>query len=234
MPGTLFVVATPIGNLQDLSPRALQTLREVDAIASEDTRTTLKLLSHFEIRKPLIAYFQHSGERREDEILERLARGQTIALVTEAGTPAVSDPGAEIVARAHDRGIPVRAIAGPSSVAAALSVSGFGGDRYVFEGFLPRKPGKRRKALKALAAEERTLVFFESPHRIVETLEAMVDAFGDRACCIARELTKLHEEVTRTTLSKALADWRAREPRGEYTVVVAGVAAPSPTDPAPD
>jgi 16S rRNA (cytidine1402-2'-O)-methyltransferase len=230
VPGTLYVVATPIGNLEDLSPRALKTLRDVDAIASEDTRTTLKLLTHFGIRKPLIAYFQHSGERREDEILERLARGQAIALVTEAGTPAVSDPGAEIVAKAHERGIPVRAIAGPSSVAAALSVSGFGGDRYVFEGFLPRKPGKRRKALKALAAEERTLVFFESPHRIVETLEAMVDAFGDRACCIARELTKLHEEVTRTTLAKALADWRAREPRGEYTVVVAGATGAADDD----
>ena len=222
MAGTLYVVATPIGNLEDLSPRALRVLRESDAVASEDTRTTVKLLTHFEIRKPLIAYFQHSGERREDEILERLAKGQSIALVTEAGTPGVSDPGAAIVARAHECGIPVRAIAGPSSVAAALSVSGFSADRYLFEGFLPRKPGKRRKALKALADEERTLVFFESPHRIVETLEAMVEALGDRPCCIGRELTKLHEEVARTTLSKALADWRQREPRGEFTVVVEG------------
>ncbi len=222
MTGTLYVVATPIGNLQDLSPRALEVLRAVDAIASEDTRTTVKLLSHFEIRKPLIAYFQHSGERREDEILDRLSRGESIALVSEAGTPGVSDPGAAIVARAHEKGIPVRAIAGPSSVAAALSVSGFGGDRYLFEGFLPRKPGKRRKALKALAGEERTLVFFESPHRVIDTLEAMVEALGDRPCCIARELTKLYEEVARTTIAKALADYQKREPRGEFTIVVEG------------
>ena len=222
MAGTLYVVATPIGSLQDLSPRALEVLRAVDAVASEDTRTTVKLLTHFEIRKPLIAYFQHSGERREEEILDRLGRGQSIALVTEAGTPGVSDPGAAIVAKAHEKGIPVRAIAGPSSVAAAISVSGFGGDRYLFEGFLPRKPGKRRKALKALVDEERTLVFFESPHRVVDTLEAMLGLLGDRACCIARELTKLHEEVARTTIAKALADYRSREPRGEFTIVVEG------------
>lgn len=230
MPGTLHVVATPIGNLEDLSPRARRILGEVDAIASEDTRTTLKLLSHFEIRKPVIAYFQHSGERREEQILRRLEEGQSIALVSEAGTPGVSDPGAALVAEAHARGIPVRSLPGPSSVAAALSVSGFSGDRYLFEGFLPRKPGKRRKALKALAGEERTLVFLESPHRVVDTLEAMVEALGDRAVTVARELTKIHEEVLRTTLSKALADFRSREPRGEFTLVVEG----RPESPASD
>jgi 16S rRNA (cytidine1402-2'-O)-methyltransferase len=222
VPGTLYVVATPIGNLEDLSARALRTLQEVDAVASEDTRTTLKLLSHHGIRKPVIAYFQHSGPGREEEILDRIAEGADIALVTEAGTPAVSDPGASLVAGAHRRGLAVRAVPGPSAVAAALAVSGLPADRYLFEGFLPRKPAKRRKALKRLRDEERTLVFFESPHRIVESLEAMAEILGDRECCVARELTKVHEEVLRTTLSKALETWRARPPKGEFTVIVAG------------
>lgn len=214
----LFVVGTPIGNLEDLSPRAQRTLREVDAIASEDTRTTLKLLSHFEIRKPVLALFGRSGEA----ILERLKRGESIALVSEAGTPGVSDPGAELVAAAHECGIPVRAIAGPSAVAAAASVSGFPTDRFVFEGFLPRKPGKRRKALRALKDEERAVVLYESPHRIVDTLEDMLAELGDRRITVGRELTKLHEEVLRTTVSQALEKWRATEPRGEFTIVIEG------------
>jgi len=216
----LFVVGTPIGNLEDLSVRALRTLREVDAIACEDTRTTLKLLSHFEIRKPVIAFFEHSTRRRFEELLDRLRKGDSIALVSEAGTPAVSDPGCTLVAAALEAGVPVHPIPGPSAVTAAASVSGFPVDRFVFEGFLPRKPGKRRKALRALREESRTLIFYESPHRIVETLEDMLAELGDRRITIARELTKVHEELLRTTLARALDRWRETEPRGEFTLVV--------------
>lgn len=218
----LFVIGTPIGNLEDLSPRALRTLREVDAIACEDTRTTLKLLTHFEIRKPVIAFFEHSTRRRFEELLDRLKRGESIALVSEAGTPGVSDPGAELAAEALEAGIPVHPIPGPSAVVAAASVSGFPVDRFVFEGFLPRKPGKRRKALRVLKEEPRTLVFYESPHRIVETLEDMLAELGDRPITVTRELTKVHEEIVRTTISKAGERWRAVEPRGEFTLVVSG------------
>ncbi len=216
----LFVVATPLGNLEDLSPRALRTLREVDAVACEDTRTTLKLLTHFEIRKPLLALFGHSGQA----ILDRLRRGESIAMVSEAGTPGVSDPGAELVTAAHEAGIAVRTIPGPSAVAAAASISGFPAERFVFEGFLPRKPGKRRKALRALKDESRTLILYESPHRILDTLEDMLVELGDRRIAVCRELTKIHEEVLRTTVSKALEHWRTTAPRGEFTLVVEGAA----------
>lgn len=216
----LFVVGTPIGNLEDLSPRALRTLKEVDAVACEDTRTTLKLLSHFEIRKPLLALFGHSGVA----LLDRLKRGESIAIVSEAGTPGVSDPGADIVNAALDAGIPVRGIPGPSAVATAASLSGFPVDRFVFEGFLPRKPGKRRKALRALREEPRTLLFYESPHRIVDTLEDMLAELGDRRITVCRELTKVHEEVLRTTVAKALERWRTTERRGEFTLAVEGAA----------
>lgn len=218
MPGTLFVVGTPIGNLDDITLRALRVLREVDAIACEDTRTTMKLLAHHEIRKPLLAYYGRSGEG----LIERLKSGQSVALVSESGTPGLSDPGADLVAAAHDAGVPVRAVPGPSALAAAASVAGLPADRFVFEGFLPRKPGKRRRALKALAEEEKTLVFYESPHRLVDTLEDMLAALGDRPIGIQRELTKLHEEVVRTTIAKALERFRAAEPRGEFVLVVAG------------
>lgn len=214
----LFVVGTPIGNLEDLTPRALRTLREADAVACEDTRTTLKLLTHFEIRKPVLALFGRSGEA----VLERLKRGESIALVSEAGTPGVSDPGADLVGAALEAGVPVRAIPGPSAVASAASVSGFPADRFVFEGFLPRKPGKRRKALRALRGETRTILLYESPHRIVAALEDMLAELGDRRITVARELTKLHEEVRRTTVAKALEHWRGTKPRGEFTIAIEG------------
>jgi 16S rRNA (cytidine1402-2'-O)-methyltransferase len=219
--GTLYVVATPIGNLEDITLRAIRVLREVDAIASEDTRTTQKLLSHHGLRKPLIAYFQHSSPRRTQHLLDRLQAGDRIALVTEGGTPGVSDPGARLVEQALLLGIDVRAIPGPSSVTAAASLSGFPVDRFVFEGFLPRKPGKRRKAIAALAAEEKTLVFFESPHRVVATLREMADLLGDRPATVVRETTKMHEEARRGTL-RSLADHYALSARGEFTLVVAG------------
>ena len=231
----LYVLATPIGNLEDLSARALAILREVDAIVSEDTRTTQKLLSRYEIRKPLIAYFQHSPPRRLEEILQRLASGQNVALVTESGTPAVSDPGARLVDAAFASGVKIVPIPGPSAVAVAASISGFGADAFHFTGFLPRKPGKRRKALEAAGALGVTLIIFESPYRVAATLEDMLTVLGDRRITVCRELTKLHEEVWRTTVSKAAERYRTEEPRGEFTLAVEGLAKEgSKTDLEPD
>ena len=218
----LYVLATPIGNLEDLSARALRILREADAIVSEDTRTTLKLLTRHEIRKPLIAYFQHSPPRRLEEIMERLRGGKTLVLVTESGTPAVSDPGARLVEAAFEAGIKVVPVPGPSAVAVAASVSGFGADAFHFAGFLPRKPGKRRKVLETIAALETTLIFFESPYRVAAMLEDMLQVLGDRRLTVCRELTKIHEEVWRTTVSKAAERYRGEEPRGEFTLAVEG------------
>ena len=216
------MVATPLGNLEDLSARALRILREADAIVSEDTRTTLKLLSHHEIRKPLIAYFQDSPPRRLEEIVERLRRGENLALVSEAGTPGVSDPGARLVDAAFAAGVAVSPVPGPSALASAASVCGFPVDAFHFAGFLPRKPGKRRKALRALASLDVTLLFYESPHRIADALEDMLAELGDRRMTLCRELTKKHEEVRRMSVSQALARFRAEEPLGEFTLAVEG------------
>ncbi len=218
----LYVLATPIGNLEDLSARALRILREADAVVSEDTRTTLKLLSHHGLRKPVIAYFQHSPPRRLEEILRRLRDGRTLALVTEGGTPGVSDPGARLVDAALREGIKVSPVPGPSAVAAAAGACGFGADAFHFAGFLPRKPGKRRKALRALRDLEVTLLVFESPHRVAGTLEDMRAELGDRRITVCRELTKVHEEVWRTTVSGALERYRKEDPRGEFTLAVEG------------
>jgi len=221
----LYVLATPIGNLEDLSARALRILREADAVVSEDTRTTQKLLSRHDLRKPMIAYFQHSPPRRLEEILERLTSGQTLALVTESGTPAVSDPGARLVDAAFAAGIKVVPIPGPSAVAVAASVSGFGADAFHFAGFLPRKPGKRRKALETLGSLGVTLIVFESPFRVAATLDDMLAVLGDRRLTVCRELTKMHEEVWRTTVSKAAERYKKEEPRGEFTLAVEGLHA---------
>ena len=225
----LHVVATPIGNLEDLTARALRILREADVVVSEDTRTTLKLLTHHAIRKPLIAYFQHSPPRRLEEILERLKAGQAIALVTESGTPGVSDPGARLVDAALEAGIKVVPVPGPSAIAAAAGACGFDVDAFHFAGFLPRKPGKRRKALAALAPLEVTLLFYESPHRVAETLADMQATLGDRRMTVCRELTKIHEEVWRTTIAKAAERYRSEEPRGEFTLAVEGLTRPART-----
>ncbi len=224
----LYVLGTPIGNLEDLSARALRILREADAVVSEDTRTTLKLLQRYEIQKPLIAYFQHSPPRRLEEILEKLKAGRTLALVTESGTPGVSDPGARLVDAAFEAGVKVVPIPGASAVAAAAAVCGFGADAFHFAGFLPRKPGKRRKALEAIAPLEVTLIVFESPYRVADTLEDMHAVLGDRRITICRELTKIHEEVWRTTLSRALERYRKEEARGEFTLAVEGRPASHP------
>lgn len=218
----LYVVGTPIGNLEDISPRALRILREVDLVASEDTRTTRKLLSHYEIRKRIVAFFQHSSPKRKKELLDRLKEGASIALVTEAGTPGISDPGAALVNDALDSGVPVIGIPGASAVATAASICGFPVDRFVFEGFPPRKPGKRRKMIESWVTERRTIVFYESPHRIVSTMEICAEVLGDRRICLARELTKMYEETVRTTAAGALERFQEKPPRGEFTVIVEG------------
>jgi len=218
MPGTLHVVATPIGNLEDITLRALKVLAQVDAIACEDTRTTAKLLARHSIRTPLVALFGRSGAA----LLDRLKAGESIALVFESGTPGISDPGADLVAAAHEAGAKVTVVPGPCAAAAAAGASGLSADRFVFEGFLPKKPGKRRRLLEALSREPRTIVFYESPHRVAATLEAIRETLGDRRLTVARELTKMFEEIRPTTVSAAITDLGKRPPRGEYVLVVAG------------
>lgn len=223
MAASLFVVATPIGNLGDLSPRAAETLAAVDFIAAEDTRVTLRLLNHLGLKKPLVSYHRHSEPQRVAEILARLTAGESGALCTDAGTPAVSDPGEGLVNAAHAAGIPVVPVAGPSAVAAALSVAGLPGGRYVFEGFLPQNKRQRRERLQPLAAEGRTIVLYEAPHKLLRTLEDLAETMGGhRPLVICRELTKLHEEIWPTTLQEALAHYRTQPPRGEFVLVVAG------------
>lgn len=217
------MLATPIGNLEDLSARALRILREADAIVSEDTRTTMKLLARHEIRKPLIAYFQHSPPKRLEELLAKLSAGQNLVLVTESGTPGVSDPGARLVDAVFAAGVKVVPLPGPSAVAVAASVCGFGADAFHFAGFLPKKSGKRRKLLETLKPLEVTLIFFESPYRVAALLEDMAAVLGERRLTVCRELTKLHEEVWRTTVSKALERYQKEEPRGEFTLAVEGL-----------
>lgn len=221
-PGTLYVVATPIGNLADLGARALEVLKRVDLIACEDTRRTRILAAHYGIRTPVESYHAHSGPRKLQAIVAHLAGGRSVALVTDSGTPLVSDPGAALVSEAVAQGIEVTPVPGPSACVAALAVSGFGADRFVFEGFLPRKPGARRRAIEALREEERTLVFYEAPHRLIESLEALRDVLGDRRACVARELTKKFEEKFYGRLSQVLERLGSRGARGEFVIVLEG------------
>ncbi len=228
VPGTLFIVATPIGNLADLTERARATLREVELIAAEDTRHSGALLAHFGISTPLVALHEHNEAARVDELVARMAAGAQIALISDAGTPLISDPGYRLVAAAGAAGIAVRPIPGACAAIAALSVAGLATDRFAFEGFLPQRRAARRARLKALAAESRTLVFYEAPHRVVETLEDLAGELGGgRPAVLARELTKLHETVYRGTLAELLvrAATDASMARGEGVLVVAGAPA---------
>ena len=222
MSGTLYLVATPIGNLQDLSPRAAAVLGGADFIAAEDTRVTMKLLRHLALKKPMVSYHEHNRAAAGQAVLDRLLAGEDCALVTDAGTPAISDPGEDIVRLCAENGVAVQAIPGCCALISALAVSGLPTGRLVFEGFLPVNRAERRERLQGLLGEERTILFYEAPHRLRATLADLLEAFGDRRAALCRELTKLHEDVMRTTLSQAAAWYEANEPRGEYVLVLAG------------
>ena len=231
MPGTLTLVGTPIGNLSDFSPRAIAALEACDFIAAEDTRVSLTLLNHFGIRKPLVSYFEHNKRERGEMICRKLEAGENAVLVTDAGMPAISDPGEELVAQCHERGIPVTVVPGPSAVITALAVSGMPTGRFTFEGFLSVNRRSRREHLEALVGEQRTMVFYEAPHKLASTLEDMLEALGDRRICLVRELTKLHEEGIRTTLAEAAVRYRNEAARGEFVIILEG-ATPEEAPPA--
>jgi len=218
--GSLYVVATPIGNLEDITLRALRVLRECDLIACEDTRHTQKLLNHHDIRKRVLSYHEHNEQKRAPELLQLLENGATVALVSDAGTPGISDPGQRIVALCRERGIPVTPLPGPSAVVAALAASGMEGQYFLFGGFLPARSGERRRALEALATFEHPIVFYEAPHRLVEALRDLREVLGNRKAFVARELTKLHEELASGSLDELAARFAASEPRGEITLVI--------------
>lgn len=223
MAGTLYLVATPIGNLRDLSPRGAATLAAADFIAAEDTRVTVKLLNHLGLRKPMVSYHRHNTDHRGQEITDRLLAGEDCALVTDAGTPAISDPGEELVAQCAALGIPVCPIPGPCALVAALAASGQPTGRFTFEGFLPMNKKNRRSHLDSLRGEERTMVFYEAPHKLAATLRDLADTFGaDRPISLCRELTKLHEEIRRATLGEAADYYRDNTPKGEFVLVVRG------------
>lgn len=224
MSGTLTLVGTPIGNLSDMSPRAVKALQECDFIAAEDTRVTMNLLNHFGVRKPLVSYYEHNKRQRGGEILTRLQAGESAVLVTDAGMPAISDPGEDLVALCHEAGIPVTVVPGPSAVVTALALSGLPTGRFTFEGFLSVNRRSRREHLESLRQERRTMVFYEAPHKLPATLRDMAETLGDRRVALVRELTKIHEEVIRTTLAAAAERFASEAPRGEFVLVIEGAA----------
>ena len=229
MAGTLYLVATPIGNLGDLSPRAAETLAQADFIAAEDTRVTVKLLNHLGLKKPMVSYHRHNTAPRGQEITDRLLAGEVCALVTDAGTPAISDPGEDLVAQCAQLAIPVVAIPGPCAFVNALAVSGLPTGRFTFEGFLAMNKKNRRAHLDSLRRETRTMVFHEAPHKLPATLADLAEAFGpQRRVALCRELTKLHEEVRRTTLGQAADYYRDHPPKGEFVLVVEGAPEEAP------
>lgn len=222
MSGTLYVVGTPIGNLGDISPRALETLEKCDFIAAEDTRVTLKLLNHFEIKKPMVSYFEHNRFERGPVIAERLLSGESCAIVTDAGMPAISDPGEDLVKLCIEKGIKVEAVPGPCAFATALAVSGMPSKRFTFEGFLPVEKNARREQIASLDGETRTMIFYEAPHKLSSTLADLAAALGDREIAIVRELTKIHEQVIRTTLCAAAEKYSKEDLKGEIVLIIGG------------
>ncbi len=221
-PGTLYLVSTPIGNLEDITLRALRTLKEVGLIAAEDTRQTRRLLTHYDIQTPVTSYFEGNAQAKADKLVQRLQAGETIALVSDAGTPILSDPGYPLLRGCIAAAIPIVPIPGPSAVIAAASVSGLPLHNFTFEGFLSPKSGKRKRQLSVLAGEDRTLILFESPHRLRRFLADVLEVLGERDIVVARELTKRFEEIFRGNVSEALEKFRGTEPRGEFTIVIAG------------
>ena len=229
MSGKLYVVGTPIGNLGDFSPRAVETLRNADFIAAEDTRVTVKLLNHFEIKKEMLAYYEHNKNSKGNLIIERMLKGETCALVSDAGMPAISDPGEQLVRQARENGIEVESVPGPSALITALSISGMPSGRFCFEGFLSVNRISRREHLQSLVNEQRTMIFYEAPHKLEATLRDMLNFFGDREIALVKELTKLHETVIKTTFSKALELFETNPPKGEYVLIIKG-AEPEKTE----
>ena len=222
MSGTLFLCATPIGNLQDMTPRVVETLQTVDVIAAEDTRNSIKLLNHFDIHTPMTSYHEYNKVEKARQLITQLQSGQNIALITDAGTPAISDPGEVLVQMCHENNIRVTSLPGPAACITALTLSGLSTRRFCFEGFLPADKKEKKQILEELAAESRTMILYEAPHHLIRTLEELHDALGERRITICRELTKKFETVMPTTLENALAFYEKEEPRGEYVLVLEG------------
>lgn len=222
MAGTLYLCATPIGNLEDITYRVLRTLKEVDLIAAEDTRNSIRLLNHFEIKTPMTSYHEYNKIEKAYQLVEQLREGKNIALITDAGTPAISDPGEDLVRICHEEGIGVTSLPGPAACITALTVSGLPARRFAFEAFLPREKKERTYVLRQLKDETRTVVIYEAPHHLVKTLEDLYETLGDRKISICRELTKRYEETTLTTIKESLSYYKTTEPRGEYVLVVDG------------
>lgn len=220
--GTLYVVGTPIGNMEDVTFRQLETLKSVDFIIAEDTRVTLKLLNRYDIKKTLISYHKHSGENCAVSIMERIRNGEDAAIVTDAGMPCISDPGEELVKLCAENGVDVKVVPGPSAVISALAVSGLSTSRFSFEGFLSVNKKQRYKHLESIKNDTRTLIFYEAPHKLRNTLEDFLKYFGDRKISLCRELTKVYEEVLRMTISEAIIYYESRNPKGEYVLVIEG------------
>jgi 16S rRNA (cytidine1402-2'-O)-methyltransferase len=220
MPGTLYIVGTPIGNLGDFSPRAQETLRTVDFIAAEDTRVTAKILNHFEIRKPLVSYHEHNRKEKGPDILERIMAGENCALVTDAGMPAISDPGVDLVRLCREQNVPVATVPGPTAVATALAFSGMEVARFSFEGFLSVNKPNRRKHLEEIKTERKTMVFYEAPHKLAATLHDLYDTLGDRRIAVIKELTKIHEQCELTTLAEIAGKYDGVKLKGEFVLIV--------------
>lgn len=226
----LYVVGTPIGNLSDFSPRAIDTLKNVDFIAAEDTRVTLKLLTHFGIQKPLVSYYEHNIREKGEYILGRIENGESCAIVTDAGMPCISDPGEDLVRLCAERGIEINVVPSPTAAMSALAISGLPTARFSFEGFLSVTNKQRRAHLEEVKSFKRTLIFYEAPHKLIYTLKDMLDAFGDRKIALCRELTKIHEEVLRGKISDMIAYYENKPPKGEYVLVIEGAAEEEASD----